>query len=91
MPRAALRDGNRVWVMTDDKTLDIRDVTIAWQSRQDVYTSEGLAEGEMLITSDLAAPVPGMALRTPSVYAQQPKAEDVPQGGPETREPDHAE
>ena len=64
VPRTALRDGRRVWVMTEDRTLDIRDVTIAWSGNDHVYVREGLADGDRLITSNLASPVQGMALRT---------------------------
>ena len=71
VPRAALRDGQRVWVMTADRTLNIRNVTIAWSGNDHVYASEGLADGDRLITSNLASPVQGMALRT-SVEAGDP-------------------
>lgn len=91
VPRASLRDGDQVWVMADDGSLDIRDVAIAWQGPEDVYASEGLADGEMLVTSDLAAPVAGMALRTPGSTAPHPRVKAAPQGDPETGEADHAE
>jgi hypothetical protein len=64
LARAELHDGKRVWVMTASKTLEIRDVKTAWSGNNHVYVSEGLQAGELLVTSDLAAPVPGMALRT---------------------------
>ncbi|MCD6365836.1 MAG: efflux RND transporter periplasmic adaptor subunit [Planctomycetes bacterium] len=62
--RAALHDGNCVWVMQPGNTLDIRNVDIAWSGNEHVYVSDGLDEGDMLITSDIAAPVQGMSLRT---------------------------
>jgi hypothetical protein len=64
VPRIALRDGGMVWVMKPDKTLDIREVKIVWGGNDHVYVSEGLSEGDLLITSNLSAPVAGMALRT---------------------------
>jgi len=64
VPRTALRDGDRVWLMSTDGTLDIRDVTVAWSGNDYVYVSEGLSDGDLLVTSDLAAPVAGTALRT---------------------------
>lgn len=63
VPRIALRDGGLVWVVKPDQTLDIREVKIVWGGNDHVYVSEGLAEGDLLITSDLSAPVEGMALR----------------------------
>ncbi len=60
----ALRDGSQVWVMNPDRTLEIRNASVAWSSNDHVYISEGLEEGDLLITSGLAAPFQGMALRT---------------------------
>jgi len=74
VPRTALRDGRRVWVMTGDRTLDVRDVTIAWSGNEHVCVSEGLADGDLLITSNLGAPVQGMALRT-AQDADEPSAQ----------------
>ena len=63
VPRTALRDGRRVWIMAPNGTLDIREVTIAWGDSDYVYVSRGLADGDPLVISDLATPVRGMALR----------------------------
>ena len=86
LPRTALRDGRRVWVMDPDKTLDIREVTIAWSGDEDVYVREGLADGEWVITSDLGAPVQGMALRLPAGgggASSRPATGPAPAQGPE--------
>ena len=76
VPRAALRDGENVWIMTPGKTLAIRPVTIAWSSNHSVYVSAGLSMGDELIVTDLAAAVAGMPLRTadsePSRSASRP-------------------
>ncbi len=64
VPRLALRDGNRVWVMDAKDRLDIRDVEIVWRGEDEVCVREGLKDGERLVTSDLATPVRGMPLRT---------------------------
>ncbi len=63
IPRGALRDGNRVWLMLPDGSLEIRNVEPVWGDEDRVYIGDDLREGEMLVTSDLAAPVAGMALR----------------------------
>lgn len=70
IPRAALRDGNRVWVMKPDNTLDIRNVTIIWGGSDHVCVTDGPADGDLLVISDLAAPVQGMALRTADSFKQ---------------------
>jgi hypothetical protein len=64
VPRTALRDGNRVWIMGPENALLIRELEPAWSGDGKVYVSEGLSDGDLLVTSDLAAPVEGMALRT---------------------------
>jgi RND family efflux transporter MFP subunit len=66
VPRSALRDGDRVWLMGPDDELVIRDVDTVWRERTVVYVSDGLTDGDRLITSRIAAPVPGMKLRTGS-------------------------
>lgn len=63
IPRTALHEGENVWLMKSDRTLEIRPVRIAWSGNDYVLVNQGLKEGERLITSDLAAPVEGMLLR----------------------------
>jgi hypothetical protein len=50
--------------MKKNRTLDIRTVSIVWSDAGHVYTTEGLGEGDLLITSHLGTPVKGMKLRT---------------------------
>lgn len=64
VPRPMLHEGGKVWVMLPDKTLDIRDVSIVWGADDAVYVSGGLDTGDLLVTSEIGAAVPGMALRT---------------------------
>ena len=87
MPRAALRDGNEVWLMAPDNTLEIRKVTLCWSGNDHVYVSAGLRDGDRMIMSDLAAPVQGMALRTArssqEAVAQPPSQRPLPGSKPE--------
>jgi len=62
--RNVIRDGDRVWIMNDEDKLEIRPVGILYRGVDDVYVAEGVREGERLVTTDLSAPVQGMALRT---------------------------
>lgn len=77
LPRAALRGGDAVWVAADG-TLDIRKVSILWRDNDAVYVSAGLAPGDLVITSDLAAPMQGMPVRLPA--AAQPTPGGAGQG-----------
>ncbi|MEJ2659326.1 MAG: efflux RND transporter periplasmic adaptor subunit [Desulfobacteraceae bacterium] len=62
LPRAALRDNAHVWVAGKDDRLEIREVRTVWRDMHTVLLKEGLQPGDRVIVSDLAAPVPGMAI-----------------------------
>ncbi len=62
--RALLRDGDQVWLLNGSGELEIRPVEVAFRGRERVLVSRGLEAGELLVMTDLAAPVPGMKLRT---------------------------
>lgn len=62
--RAALRDGDTVWVMTAEGTLEIRAVEVAWRGAGEALVTDGLDAGEMVVISQLATVADGMALRT---------------------------
>jgi hypothetical protein len=63
LPRSAVREGSRAWVMTEDDTLDIRDVEIAWRDRDRALVAAGLHAGDRLVVGNIATPVQGMRLR----------------------------
>ena len=65
LPRSFLRDGNTVWVYRSG-ILEIRPVSLAWKEDGVVYVNTGLRPGDAVITSDLPAPVKGMALQLAS-------------------------
>ena len=63
LPQSALRDGDRVWLATIDDELEIRSVSVAWRGHAYVYISEGLSEGERVITTTLTSAIAGTSLR----------------------------
>jgi len=69
VPRTALREGGRVWVMNADDRLDLRPVKVAWSAEDTVLVhvfgedGAGLRDGERIVMSTIPAPVPGMLLR----------------------------
>jgi RND family efflux transporter MFP subunit len=63
LPRVALREGDRVWRVDADQRLVSGPVTVLRRMRATVLVSKGLADGDRVITSRLASPVPGMELR----------------------------
>ncbi len=77
VPRTVLHDGDFVWMMKieevinkdtgkkeEQKTLDIRRIKAVLSDNDYVYVSEGIENGDLLVTSNIGAPVQGMALRT---------------------------
>lgn len=88
--RNLLRDGGNLWMMAPDNTLEIRAASILFKGRDTVLVDKGVAAGERIVVTPLAAPVNGMALRTretagesqPSGVAPQKRAaakEGIPQ------------
>ncbi len=61
--RNYLRDGNSIWLFSDDQTLTIRQVDIVAKTSEQVFIGAGLADGEKLIVSDLTAPVAGIPIK----------------------------
>jgi len=60
IPRAALREGNQIWVVGDDHSLKILPATVLWPEKETVLISNNVAEGDQLIVSDLQVALPGM-------------------------------
>ena len=63
IPRTALRDNTRIWLVSNDGKLEIRTVETLWRDAQTVLLTDGLQPGEQLIVSDLSKPVDGMPLQ----------------------------
>ena len=82
LDRNLLRDGDHVWVMDDAGKLQIRPVEVAHRGRNRVLVSGGLEPGERVVTTDLAAAVEGMRLRTetagPAPAAASPDDRESP-------------
>ena len=60
IPRAALREGNHIWVVGDDHLLKIMPATILWRGDEAVLIANNVEDGEQLIVSDLRVALPGM-------------------------------
>lgn len=60
LPRAALRDGNRVLVVDSENRLHFRDVGVMRVYREDVYVDSGLDAGDRVVVSPIQTVVNGM-------------------------------
>jgi len=74
VPRYAVRDGNKLW-LEKDGALEIREVEIVRQDKQFAYISDGLKDGEILITSPLDVVTDGMKVRT---FLKEEQKKDQP-------------
>lgn len=60
IPRSALRSADKVYVVAEDGTLDIRTVETSYTDRDRVVITRGLSEGEQVVVSTVRSPRQGM-------------------------------
>ena len=75
------RDKDTVWIMNEEGRLEVRPVEIVFRGPEHVYVKQGLAEGEHLVVTDIAAPVEGMPLRVAGSADGQMAEGETPSGG----------
>lgn len=61
--RDYLREGDRLWLKRDGK-LAITDADVAFKDKDYAYVTAGMEDGDLLVTSNLAAVAEGIDLRT---------------------------
>jgi RND family efflux transporter MFP subunit len=64
LPRAAIREGTRVWVKNAENQLEVRPVEVLLSRKETVLVNQGLRDGEAIITSQVPAAIPGLPLQT---------------------------
>jgi hypothetical protein len=62
LPRTALREGETVLVASAEKEMEIRDIEILRSEPEWIYVSNGLNDGDLVITTAIEAPIPGSKL-----------------------------
>lgn len=77
LPREVLRPGDVVWVLGDDDRLVLHEVTVRRWGADEVLVAATLPAGARVITSALATPVAGMALRSLSDEAPAARATEA--------------
>lgn len=60
IPRVALREGDRIWVVDENDELQIRDAEVLWKETETLLIANCMKPGEMLVLSDLRSALPGM-------------------------------
>lgn len=71
LPRLALRNANKVYVINDENRLEIRTVEVLSTSNDTVLVSAGVEVGDKVVTSTIPAAVDGMEVRAISREQQQ--------------------
>jgi RND family efflux transporter MFP subunit len=80
LPAAALQADNSVWLMSTQKRLLRRPVTVLYRQGEHAVISSGLVDGEQLVLNKLSAPVVGMLLDP----VPEKEAVEVAKTAPET-------
>ena len=62
LPRSVLRSNDTVLVANADRQLEVREVEVLRAEPQTVYITQGIADGELVITTAMDAPIPGTRL-----------------------------
>lgn len=83
IPRSALRDDERVFVVDSDGKLSTRRIEIAWRERGQVLVKKGLEEGDRVVLTPLPLATDGMAVE----IAQDEESGETP-GPSASDEPD---
>lgn len=71
LPRLALRNANKVYVINDENRLEIRTVEVISTSKETVLVSTGVEVGDKVVTSTIPAAVDGMEVRAITRDQQQ--------------------
>lgn len=71
LPREALRNADKVYVIDQDNRLNIRTVEVLSTSEDRVVVASGIADGERVVTSTIANAVDGMEVQPITQLAQK--------------------
>lgn len=75
--RNFIRDGDAVWLLSENDTLEIRSINIVYRGPSHVLVSHGLQEGDRLIVTDIPSPAAGMPLRSMTPVTPEPQDEST--------------
>lgn len=77
VPRKALRDDERLFVVDDQGKLRTRHIEIAWRERGRVLVNKGLKRGDRIVLTPLPMATDGMAVDTTAATDVAPAADEV--------------
>ena len=85
LPRSALSDGDSVWVVDDEDTLQRREVTVAWSLPEAVVLRDGVSAGDRVVVSAMSNPLVGQRVSVQAADRPAPSASSAPDPLPEDK------
>ena len=68
IPESVIHSGLKIWLVTEQNTLDIKSITPLWQEQGLIFIDSGqLPDKSRIISSNLSTPVQDMAVRIPAI------------------------
>ncbi len=61
--RSHIHESNTLWLLSENNTLIIREIIIAYKDRNYAFVTSGISEDDKIITSPISAPVAGMSVK----------------------------
>ena len=74
--RDYLHDGENIWLMNNDDQMEVRPVEVLFRDKDIVYLSNGIQDGDRIVTTDISAPVDGMLLRLDHETTEKPETQE---------------
>ncbi|NEZ03180.1 efflux RND transporter periplasmic adaptor subunit [Wenzhouxiangella sp. XN201] len=78
LPRETLREGDRLFIADADNRLDVRHVDVVRSTAERVYLADSVEPGERVITTAIAAPIPGTRLNVRESPSVEPELRILP-------------
>ncbi len=77
LDRSLLRDGDKIWRLSHDNSLEILPVNVVYRGENEVVIVDGISPGDLIVKTDISAPVQGMPLMLAGV-GNLPRAASPP-------------
>ncbi len=86
LPRSALTGGDSVWIVDRENRLARRKVEVRWSGDTDVYVGGEIKDGDRVVISPMALPLPGQQVKIEGAPEAKPEGKPAPSAGPEGKE-----
>jgi len=78
IPRTALRDNTFIWIVNENSSLKIKEVETVWRETDTVVIKDGVKPGDLLVLTNLSAPVEGMPVQVNNFISENILPEKEP-------------